>query len=70
MSDHNPDAYLESIREKGFVPATRSAVVQVVTNTATLEELDAAVKKLRTEMDAVVTELGRRLEKLEKTPKP
>lgn len=54
-----PDEYLDSIKERGFVSATKDVMVQVVENTESVE-------KLRTEMDAVVAVLEKRLEKLEK----
>lgn len=60
MTDAQKD-YEDSIKERGFVPATKAAMVQVVTNTE-------SVAKLRTEMDEVIAALGKRLEKLEKKP--
>ena len=57
MSNH--DEYAESIKDQGFVPATKAAMVQVMDNTE-------AVAKLQTEMADVVEVLRKKLEKLEK----
>lgn len=59
MSNH--DDYADSIKEKGFVPATKAAMSQVMDNTE-------AVAKLQTQMADVVSVLSKRLEKLEKKP--
>jgi DNA polymerase II large subunit len=58
MTDAKKD-YEDSIKEHGFVPATKNVVVQVMDNTE-------AVAKLQTQMADVVEVLSKRLEKLEK----
>jgi hypothetical protein len=58
MTDTKQD-YEDSIKERGFVPATKNVVVQVMENTE-------SVAKLQTEMAAVVEVLRKKLEKLEK----
>lgn len=51
--------YEAAIKDKGFVPATKTVMVQVMDNTE-------AVAKLQTEMADVVEVLRKKLEKLEK----
>lgn len=59
MTNHDSGEYLDSIKDKGFVPATKTAVAQVMENTANIAAMQA-------QLDKVVEALGKRLEKLEK----
>lgn len=59
MTSHDSNEYLESIKDKGFVPATKQAMSQVMENTANIAEMQDQLNK-------VVEALGKRLEKVEK----
>lgn len=69
MTSHDPDAYLDAIKDDGFVKATKETLAQVIENTTTIEEVETKLAQVRTELDGVLTLLGKRLDKLEKGPK-
>lgn len=66
VTSHNPDEYLSSVKEQGFVPATKQAMAQVMTNTATLEDVTEQLAAMRADLDKVIGVLSNRLDKLER----